>query len=146
MTQENKKLLIKDLCARLPYGVKVHINFPREKVYTLSSIQKDTFTEEFKCKFEEYPQSTCIDERVQPYLFPMSSITEEQIEEFNDLTRDVFVHKSGECNNINEYDNTMYSDIDDWLISINWLNSHHFDYRGLIDKELAIDATNLNIY
>ena len=67
-----------------------------------------------------------------PYLFPLSSMTEEQDREFSLLQ--VNTHK----------DSFLY--VCDCVNMITWLNKNHFDYRGLIEKGLAIDATNLNIY
>lgn len=47
---------------------------------------------------------------------------------------------------IDEDDSPMYVEMEDWLALIDWFNKNHFDYRGLIEKGLAIDATGLNIY
>ena len=67
---------------------------------------------------------------VKPYLFHLSSMTEEQKEEYKQFLEDI--------------DGYVYSI--DCVPQIDWLNKNHFDYRGLIEKGLAIDATNLNIY
>lgn len=75
-----------------------------------------------------------------PYLFPLSSMTEEQEREYNTLRDFVYSHHY-EYEDIVE-DMGLY---DNWR-SIDYLNAHHFDYRGLIEKGLAIDATGLNIY
>ena len=65
--------------------------------------------------------------KIKPYLFPLSSMTEEQKSQYNFyLTRIVFTY--------------------DASLLIDWLNKNHFEYRGLIEKELAIDATGLNVY
>ena len=127
MTQEDKNLLLKDLSARLPYGVKAYVkNWSKldrkyyEGVYTVESTHpslntvlaySDKFSVEVIVGYDDYD--------IKPYLFPMSEMTEEQY---------------------NQY--VKYSAIE----SIDWLNKNHFDYRGLIKKGLAIDATNLNIY
>lgn len=113
MTQENKELLLKDLCARLPYGVILNCcNLVGEKLYTIDSnglVNNDYDLEEVK-----------------PYLFPLSSMTEEQEEEYNTM-----------------YEENRYS----WRDNIiDWFHKNHLDYRGLIPKGLAIDATGLNIY
>ena len=125
MKKEDKELLFKDLCARLSYGTTV--------VYCQN--ENDWFEEEVDVGII----SICINDEyvVKPYLFPMSSLKEEQKEElvrkrlgyyqvFEGAGRIFFFEKGYEV-----YD---------------WLNEHHFDYRDLIEKELAIDATNLNIY
>ena len=64
---------------------------------------------------------------LKPYLFPMSSMTKEQRKEYYKMIK----------YNVTSKDNANLLD---------WLNSNHFDYRGLIEKEMAIDCTNLNIY
>ena len=123
MTQKDKELLLKDLCARLPYHTRV-------KVWL-----KDGTTEEGPLDLEHNYGDVLRDAfyyneivKIKPYLFPMSSMTEEQKKEYNLLR--------------NRVDKELY---DTWK-SIDYLNTHHFDYRGLIDKGLAIDATGLNIY
>ena len=123
MTQEDKELLLKDLCARLAYHTRV-------KVWL-----KDGTTEEGPLDLEHNYGDVLRDAfyyneivKIKPYLFPMSSMTEEQKKEYN-LLRNIV-------------DNELY---DIWE-SIDYLNAHHFDYRGLIEKGLAIDATGLNIY
>lgn len=130
MTQEDKALLIKDLCARLPYGVKCQIH---DENYVLSGITSKLCNELY---FEELNFKECDGyvsiECCKPYLFPLSSMTEEQDREFSLLQ--VNTHKDGflyvcDCTNM-----------------ITWLNKNHFDYRGLIPKGLAIDCTGLNIY
>ena len=121
---EDKELLMKDLSARLQYGVKVRISVWNEdtmeyedKVDELYSINKDgyirTIDEDYEFEIE----------RCEPYLFPMSSITEERRKEWYQY---YFENKNN--------------------ISVDWLNKNHFDYHGLIEKGLAIDATNLNVY
>ena len=137
MTQEEKMLLIKDLCARLPYGVKV-----RRYVYTtpVDSIQSVEllvlgWLEELYAEEAEF----------KPYLFPLSSITEEQKKGLENLgwNFDNFeIHNVSEC--LGTY--KEYVAHSDCFNLIDWLNKNHFDYRGLIKKGLAIDATGLNIY
>ena len=123
MTQEDKELLLKDLCARLPYNVICQVEFKENgkynsKVMLLSGI----FTDE--AYFTTKGGSTYSNE-YKPYLFPLSSMTEEQKKEwFYTLSSDYHI----------TYD------------TVDWCNKNHFDYRGLIDKSLALDATNLNIY
>ena len=125
MTQEDKELLFKDLCARLPYGIKFlreSWNYETDQelsvIKVLEDIDKDGYINNTKVyKVED----------IKPYLFPISSMTEEQEKEY-DFLRD-----------------SVPTYLDNWK-SIDYLNAHHFDYRGLIEKGLAIDATNLNIY
>ena len=129
---QDKELLLKDLCARLPYGVKMtHIADDDHCPKTLIGIAKDMITLEGNGGY-----STENVEEFKPYLFPLSSMTTEQRCELHDL-----IH------NLNVL--AINGEIGDWIVSsseIDWYNKNHFDYRGLIPMGLAIDATGLNIY
>lgn len=132
MKQEDKNLLLKDLSSRLPYGVILNCcNIVGEKLYTIDS--NGLVNEDYDL------------EEVKPYLFPMSSMTEEQKEELENLG---WNFDNFEIHNVNECLGTYreYVAHSDCSTLIDWLNRHHFDYRGLIKKGLAIDATGLNIY
>ena len=133
MIQKEKDLLLKDLCARLPYKPIVQIDDCG--IWNLRGIDHDD-SDELRDRVivwhgKNYPSSKSsfpiID--CKPYLFPLSSMTEEQKQEYQYITERWM------------YDSS-YSKSD----SIDWLNKNHFDYRGLIERGLAIDATNLNIY
>ena len=133
MTQEDKDLLFKDLCARLPYGVKFPTKICCEATHDIIDVVRtiQSINSNGICRTEEgddcdFPCAWS----VRPYLFPMSSMTEKQKEEIDAYYRAIFY---GDTNKfINQY--------------IDWLNKNHFDYRGLIPKGLANDATGLNIY
>ena len=136
MTREDKELLLKDLCARLPYGVKMnHIADDEHSPKTLIGVAKDMITLEGLGGYE------CVDvEDYKPYLFPLSSMTEEQKKKYNWLKHSVFV-----CHY--EYGDVVEEiELYDSPESFEYLIENHFDYRGLIEKGLAIDATGLNIY
>ena len=153
MTQEQKDLLLKDLCSRLPYGVYilVHDTFeystvPFEKVYLKSSdisslIDSISLNERYNSKDKRF--NRIIKERkdfleFKPYLFPMSSMTEEQRKELFYLSGiDIIDGKF--------YTNNEFT-LEETLSGINWLLKNNFDINGLIPMGLAIDATNLNIY
>ena len=138
MERTSKELLLKDLCARLPYGVKVAF-FNEDLTYhsepkTLTGIE--CINNLNYSSLEDEDGNTTIVEFVKPYLFPLSSMTKEQRYELHDL-----IH------NLNVL--AINGEIGDWIISsseIDWYNKNHFDYRGLIPKGLANDATGLNIY
>ena len=133
MTQEDKELLMKDLCARLPYGVKVRIYNPyRGGEYEYEDVTVDNFNEIINT-FD----ISCIE----PYLFPMSSMTEEQ----NDSWRDAWFPDLMSSTDINYPESEKYLALSHYK-SMDWLYKHHFDVNGLIEKGLAIDATGLNIY
>ena len=130
MEQKDKELLLKDLCARLPYGVKVKTN-------NINILKLGTHT-----RVGEYV--TDVIEPCKPYLFPLSSMTEEQKEEYGKCYDiDLANCAKNLCDRLNGKDTIngypMYNHID-------WLNKNHFDYHGLIEKGLAIDASGLNIY
>lgn len=141
MTQEEKDLLLKDLCGRLPYGVKCYkITF------------KPELAEEVICMLRNGSHN-CVQlgtflyrlEHIKPYLFPLSSMTEEQREEFLNIQTE---ERQILLNALIEYKSGKYDKIPIIVPykQIEWLNKNHFDYRGLIEKGLAIDCTNLNIY
>lgn len=124
MTQKDKDLLLKDLSARLPYGVKINENIQGDfTVIGLTTERVFTTCETEGCH-NDFPI-----ECIKPYLFPLSSVTDEQKEEYRYII-ERWMHDSS----------YSISDITDWL------NKNHFDYRGLIEKGLAIDATGLAIY
>lgn len=118
MTREEKEILLKDLCARLPYGVKVHIMGEGGE-----EIDADLTTSTIDY-FESWT--------VQPYLRPMSSMTEEEAEEVcrleNYENRIICVIPN----------HTYHFTVGDSVLD--WLNAKHFDYRGLIPMSLALEA------
>ena len=147
MTQEDKELLLKDLCARLPYGVKMNLIADYEhSPKTFIGVAKDMITLEGLGGYE------CVDvEDYKPYLFPLSSMTEEQFVElkvFADL-----IYESDTLELVEWNDN--YKTLEFWLEEVpsycvikvfDWLNKNHFDYRGLIPMGIAEDATDKNVY
>ena len=121
----NKEKLIRDLCARLPYDVKVLYD---NKVFSIDYISS---------KYEEIKLDTCDNytldvSDVKPYLFPLSSMTEEQ---------KMFLKQQNWCIAI-----STSGTIETTVEGIDWLNKNHFDINNLIPIGLAIDATGLNIY
>ena len=141
MTQENKELLIRDLSARLPYGVKVQFEGWDEEIEdyvdivdTLYSVNLDKWVNVSETDNE------IIIEGIKPYLFPMSSMTKEQKKEYYNLC----IEEEREQIEFGEWITRVY--YHNTIESIDWLNKNHFDYRGLIEKGLAIDSTGKNIY
>ena len=139
MTQEQKDLLLKDLCARLPYGVKVEI-YKDEPPYNIKGYDGKDFLSDSGWDY--------LIEQCKPYLFPLSSMTEEQKYDFYSR----FIENDCDFNDFKEFylDNGMWhkliTSLDDVDAIIDWFHKNHFDYRGLIPMGLAIDATDLNIY
>lgn len=145
MKQTNEELLLQDLCARLPYGVKLwHESY--EDVITLHSIDATQFAVEIS--IDKSNSNTAFwnsIEQVKPYLFPLSSMTEEQKKFFKD--KSIFLDSENELVVKEDFfGNNQFTMLDDWMEVILWLVKNHFDYRGLIPKDLAIDCTNLNVY
>ena len=132
-TQEDKELLTKDLCARIPYGVMCcvfeHTN--PVKLLSVKRLHKGTWSWRkgtFVCLF--WNDTKPVD-YVKPYLRPMSSMTEEEWTEYKSTWKLV------------EHD--LEDTYEPSTESYDWLNAHHFDYRGLIEKGLALEAPE-NMY
>ena len=141
MKQEDKELLLRDLCGRLPYGVKMnHIADNEQNPKTLIGIDRDYVSLKSTAGYSYVPV-----EDYKPYLFPLSSMTEEQKKFFKD--RPIFLDSENELVVKEDFfGNSRFTMLEDWVEVILWLVKNHFDYRDLIPKGLAIDCTNLNIY
>lgn len=133
MKQEEKELLLKDLCGRLPYGVYVvDVNENDELISTAYII----YDIDIRFPFPKDCSS------IKPYLRPMSSMTEEEKKELS--VRYVWKITSSKIQI--RYHSEGYWDTDtecpteEYLWLFDWLNSHHFDYHGLIEKGLALEA------
>ena len=139
MTQEEKQLLLMDLCTRLPYGFTLY----RESddcIITIEPNDISTFAH-----FFEYSEG----EIFKPYLRPLSSMTKDEREEIQVFICDEwFVEDSGFATKVDKEGyieflaNYDCSGIEPEFCGeyIDWLNAHHFDYRGLIPKGLALEA------
>lgn len=149
MTQEEKDLLLKDLCSRLPYGVKVQIDL-QSNIYPpmICKVCNIEFAEMggsfigvevLPDSYSEYREFLC-----KPCLYPLSSMTEEQ-------EKELYKVYSDEADLIAEH---LKSDISgnvhthrfNHQLSLNWYLKNHFDIHDLIPMGLAVDATNKNIY
>ena len=127
MKQEEKELLLKDLCARLPYGVKVQTTYINPQTKERKDIGTDVLsTVEISMLIDGY-------EEHKPYLFPLSSMSDEQKVIYGDLCYAIIHSLAWDMQAaLNEL--------------VDWLNKNHFDYNNLIPMGLANDCTNLNIY
>ena len=119
MTQEEKELLTKDVFARALTGLKVDY---KGETFTLGY---NLYLEDGNIAFESYPMKFYLEdiETIKPYLRPMSSMTDKEQTEWHNTTlgqRWITENNIERC--------------------VDWLNSHHFDYRGLIEKGLALEA------
>lgn len=140
MTREDKEIIFKELCARLPYHVKCKIWL------------KDGTTEEGLLDLQHNYGNVLQDafyynkiKDIKPYLFPFSSITEEQLFEVQEiLGKNEIEIGDGFLSIIDSGRNTItYLEI---LAVLEWFYKNHFDVNNLIPMGLAIDATGLNIY
>ena len=148
MTQEDKELLFKDLCARLPYGVIVVT--PKGRGY-VCNINLTIFDYELGVNINPIIRDPFSINDVKPYLCPLSSMTDEQAKEIQEIIGNpdyaCIIRKT---DGLELWLNFIDTDPTIWLDAIfevqDYLNKNHFDYRNLINKNLAIDCTNLNIY
>ena len=140
MTQEEKDLLVKDLCSRLPYGVVCQVDDGAAGLNDGKLVEIDISKE--LVRFDaDYYWDAYIDD-IKPYLFPMSNMTKEQEDEWDDL------YIKPLCERLNPH--TRKEDLmlraKAGYAATFWLMENHFDYLGLIPMGLAKDATGLNIY
>ena len=123
MTQEDKELLLKDLCSRLPYGVICNDNRHGSGRVTNIDITPDDIEQKngkvvvYYFDFDECGEL----KNCKPYLRPLSSMTEEEFDKYEEL------EWSGDFEHLS-------------LPLLDWLNKNMFDYRGLIEKGLALEA------
>lgn len=138
MTQSEKELLLKDLCARLPYGVK----FSDDEGNTINvvGIHKDAII----IPYAGITQTIQID-GCKPYLFPLSSMTEEQYYELQNVSGEDCLDHMEMIKSLRECTDFTHWPLYEYRV-IDWFHKNHFDYRGLIPMGLANDATGLNIY
>ena len=128
MIQEHKELLLKDICARLPYNVICQVEFKENGMYNSKvMLLSGIFTDE---AYFTTKGGSIYSNEYKPYLFPLSSMTEKQSKEYHELIGGMF----GTSALIN------------FEILEDFFHKNHLDYRGLIEKSLALDATNLRIY
>ena len=156
MKQEDKILLVKDLCSRLPYGVRVcHVSSEISGVLHDISVlhmyegnsdsdKPDSIVDyvaDIDFFGDGYPYEI---EEFRPYLFPIASISSEQLKEVSEILGKEVEVFDNYLNIVDHTRNTFsYLELD---ALFDWFNKNHFDYRNLIEKGLAIDCTNLNIY
>ena len=131
MNKEEKELLLRDLCNRLPYNVMCQVEFKEDgkynsKVMLLSGI----FTDE---AYFTTKGGSIYSNEYKPYLFPLSSMTEEEQRTLDSM-----------CNGVEMV--SRLSGLKMFDKAFNWLNENHFDYKKINKKGLAIDATSKKIY
>ena len=125
MTQENRELLLKDLCARLPYGIKF-------KADNEEYIREIHYIKDENVYIREYRNLPYWIDTIKPYLRPLSSMTDEEREEYRKFS---YYGAAG----VRPYTHGDFVAVPSFE-KMDYLNSHHFDYRGLIEKGLALKA------
>ena len=145
MNEQDRELLFIDLCGRIPYKVRMFEIEPINDIQSNLTLQSISNKASVICITPSGGVIGSSIDAFKPYLFPLSSMTEEQREEFLNIQTE---ERQILLNALIEYKSGKYDKIP--IIApykqIEWLNKNHFDYRGLIEKSLALDATNLNIY
>lgn len=142
MTQEEKQLLLIDLCARLPYGVKVNA-YSYSTPQTLYSV--DVFRREYTLENNDSGNlfvgfDKHIFSNIKPYLRPMSSMTEEEKADLEAYSKQELDKYADDVLNGSDEDTIRYSQVSLIYKDIDWYNAHHIDYRGLIPMGLALEA------
>ena len=138
MTQEYKELLLKDLCARLPYGVMVKDELGRINKLVIGNAD---LVRLYYNDFSIYGENALS----LPFLRPLSSITDEELHEVQEILGKGVEICNGFINIVEILQEKIFS-FRELQGVFEWLLKNHFDYGGLIEKGLAIDATGLNIY
>jgi hypothetical protein len=148
MTKEDTLLLYKDLCGRTTYGTKIKWGY--NSIFTFDDNHCGIGLIDAEASPKIILSGSYYGDNIKPYLFPLSSMTEEQKEEFNNILSSVGLCYAYDADNSiiifsnsNYNKNNYISDFDKIEV---WLNKNHFDYRGLIPMGLAKNASNLNIY
>ena len=152
MTQENKELLLQDLCARLPYCVicfkKITNCISDNSVLLEEDIYSFRTGKPTVADYGQYDYYKTVVLELKPYLRPISSMTEEEFEKLKEYSGlkyeqlDLASFQDGAYKCLDFYLNEVPSDV--VILVFDWLNAHHFDYRGLIEKNLAIEVTKEN--
>lgn len=135
MTQEDKELLLKDLCARLPYGVMVQDELGRINKLVIGNAD---LVRLYYNDFSIYGENALS----LPFLRPLSSMTEEELHEVQEILGKGVEIREGFILSIDSSINSFsYLEL---IALFEWFNAHHFDYRGLIEKGLAFKVTAEN--
>lgn len=132
MTQEDKELLLKDLCCRLPYGVLIQDDYLVDDEMFLPVAETDRLVDidvDEELLMTNGGSTYHIDE-VKPYLFPLS--TDFTVDQRVEYSKTLVIFDESHCSQTSE--------------TYDWFNKNHIDYRGLIEKGLAVDATGKNVY
>ena len=138
MTQEEKDLLLEDICGRIPYAVIGKFKNSDQQIYGVFHDLLEGWQVFGITSMESI-------DTVKPYLYPMSSLTEKQEEELKNMYYSLVNRMFYYTERI--FDRVPFGKMKYYPYQIEkYFNKHHIDYRGLIKRGLAIDASNSNIY
>ena len=147
LSKEEKELILRELCARLPYGIVINVGDKDLKLDKKHQCIGVLYPEDCSDEFNERNNNASFyivisgcyyGEEIKPYLRPMSSMTEEEFFEYRRIKfSKVTYREEYKRIDVGKYHNVGIIPIDEYL---DWLNAHYFDYRGLIEKDLAIEA------
>lgn len=152
MTQEDKDLVLKDMCSRVPYGLRLWIKTyegkPDHFINSHNILSSVNYTRASNPQISingglydiEGPEYSCGEQYIKPYLRPMLSMTEDERKEFRATQYEEVIEQYPCSADPNEIKILSYT-----AKTFDWLNEHYFDFRGLIKKGLAIEAPN-NMY
>lgn len=144
MTKEQKELLLQDLCARVPYGVwvkDIHTNIIRKlSNIVVHPLYDGNNIKDYICSIKMFDDHYVDIEYIRLFLYPLSGMTEEQKKEYTHIVNyisfdDTDNWKEGEFIYVEQLNQLMH-----------FYHKNHLDYKGLIEKGLALDATGLNLY
>ena len=139
-TEEQKRILLADLCARLPYGVKVFLEETDEveEVFCLHLRQEAVYTQNLKSKS---CTTLCPIEKIKPFLRPMSSMTKEEGVGLNRNLSELYYKLSwGTFANADYYASNVNISPREIAFIQQFMDSHFLDWRGLIPMGLALEA------
>jgi len=147
LSKEEKELILRELCARLPYGIVINVGDKDLKLDKKHQCIGVLYPEDCSDEFNERNNNASFyivisgcyyGEEIKPYLRPMSSMTEEEFFEYRRIKfSKVTYREEYKRIDVGKYHNVGIIPIDEYL---DWLNAHNFDYRGLIEKGLALEA------
>ena len=145
MNEQYRELLFIDLCGRIPYKVRIFEIEPVNNIQSNLTLLSVTNKESVICITPSGGVIGSSIDAFKPYLFPMSSMTEEQKNQLKEIW-DADMNKALDYAISGEEGLSDLFQLSAAKKVINWFIKNHFDMNGLIPKGLAIDATGLNIY
>ena len=136
LSEEDRILLTRDMSSRIAFGLRVDLDLDKGFIATLNKLDVQplydhsntvkrvySFVDELDCYFDI--------NRVRPILKKMGNIEQRDLDDYRKYT----------SNQDATIDDILRMDR---LETFEWLTSRFFDFRGLIEKGLAIDEKVYN--